>query len=105
MKNYVQKGDVLPFVTGEDLVSGQGLLIEDTFGVVALTTSTGEENELALVGVYSLPMAAVTALQFERAYWDDTNKVVTNVASGNTLIGKFAEGGASVAELPIRLGT
>jgi len=104
MQNYIQKGEVLPFIAAADLVSGQGLLLNDLFGVVAADTLTGEEGNLAITGVYSLPMAAVTVTQFSKAYWDDTAKKVTNVATANTLIGVFADAAASgAAEVGVRL--
>lgn len=93
MKNFIQPGNSLDFVAGEDLVGGQGLLIQATFGVVAADALTGEDAVLDVVGVYDLPKAVVSPTQFEKAYWDDTAKVVTDDGTGNTLIGTFAQSG------------
>lgn len=95
MQNFIQPGNALDFVAASDLVGGQGLLLENTFGVVAGDALTGEDAVLDVVGVYDLPVAAVSPTQFKKAYWDDTAKLVTNVVGSNALIGTFTKGGSS----------
>ncbi|PCJ55880.1 MAG: hypothetical protein COA70_02030 [Planctomycetota bacterium] len=95
MKNYIQPGIALDFVAATDLVGGQGLLLENTFGVVAGDALTGEDAVMDVVGVYDLPMAAVSPPQFKKAFWDDAAKLVTDVSTSNTLIGTFTKGGTS----------
>ncbi|HET6805318.1 MAG TPA: DUF2190 family protein [Frateuria sp.] len=41
------------------------------------------------------PKAAVAWAALDKLYWDDTNKVVTNVATANTLIGYALEASAA----------
>lgn len=104
MKNRVQLGDTLTFIAAADVLSGQGLLLGGTvFGVSAYDVKTGEEGEVQIVGVFNLPKAAVTNTRFAAAYWDNTNKVTTTSASGNTLIGFYSLEGASAALTPVRL--
>lgn len=95
MKNFIQPGDVLDFVATVDVVGGQPLLIGDVFGVVAADTLAGASGVLDVVGVFDLPMAAVSPTKFTKAYWDDAAKLVTDDASGNSLIGVFVNAGAS----------
>lgn len=45
--------------------------------------------------IRGVPKAAVAVAAFDPAYWDDTNKVFTNVATGNTKCGMFRVAAAS----------
>lgn len=104
MKNFVQPGQTLSFVVAAAIASGAGLLLGGTvFGVSAGNYAIGETGEAVIEGVFTLPKAAVVSTAFQAAYWDNTNKVVTNVASGNTLIGFFTEASASGVATPVRL--
>lgn len=88
MRNFVARGDVIPFIAAAALTGGQGLLLGAAFGVVADTVANGDPAELNLGGVYDLPKAASQAWTVGAlVYWDDTNKVCTTSASGNTKIG------------------
>lgn len=104
MKNYIQPGaTVTHVVAGAVVVSGQALLAGSLFGVCATSQAIGEEVELALVGVYSLPKkSADTPTAFAKAYWDDTLKEVTTTVGSNKLIGVFMSavaGGVVVADI------
>lgn len=88
MKNFISVGNTLTVIAASDLTSGQGLLTGTLFGVVANSALTGAEAVVNIGGVYDLPKAASQAWTVgARVYWDDTNKVCTTTASGNTLIG------------------
>ena len=99
MKNFVQQGNTLSWTVAAVIASGAGVLLGGTvFGVSTGNYAIGETGEAVIEGVFKLPKAAVVNTAFAAAYLDNTAKVVTNVASGNTLIGFFTEGtGASVA--------
>lgn len=104
MKNRVQTGSTLTFVAAAALLSGAGVLLSATlFGVATTDVANGATGEADIEGVYLLPKAAVATAAFSAAYWDNTNKVTTNVASGNVLIGFYTEAGASAAATPVRL--
>lgn len=104
MKNYVQPGDVITLAAPYDRTSGQGALVGSIFGVATTDVSSGSNAEFAVKGVFTLPKAAVTITQGEAAYWDDTNKVVTDVDTSNTHIGTFIEAAASgVSTVNVRL--
>ena len=71
-----------------DVVSGAGLLVGSIFGVASHDALTGAEIETQLTGVIDLAKVASQAWTAgAKVYWDDTAKLVTNVASGNTLVG------------------
>ncbi len=104
MKNKIQSGHTLTFVAAGALLSGAGVLLSATlFGVNAYDVAAGQSGEADIEGVFLLPKAAVTNTQFAAAYWDNTNKVTTNVASGNTLIGFYTEAGGSSVATPVKL--
>ncbi len=92
MKNYIESGDTLTlpaaaaaYTAGAPALVGNGLL-----GVPANTTAIGDDAVLRLRGVFAIAKAAsVTPAAGDKAYWDDTNKVVTNITTGNTLCGRF----------------
>lgn len=68
-------------------------------GHVLIPTSSADAN--ALNGfvydseISDAPKAAVAWAAMDKLYWDNTNKVVTNVATSNTLIGYALEPAAS----------
>jgi predicted RecA/RadA family phage recombinase len=104
MKNYVQKGGTVSFVAAADALSGSGVMLSATlFGVNSYDVKTGETGEAAIEGVFTLPKAAVVTTAFAAAYFDNTAKLVTNVSSGNALIGAFTEASASGVATPVRL--
>jgi predicted RecA/RadA family phage recombinase len=79
MKNFIQHGDTLTATAPAGGVSsGDGVLIENLFGVAATDADAGDEVELAVVGVYELPKVSTdTIVAFQRVYWDATEKKVT----------------------------
>jgi predicted RecA/RadA family phage recombinase len=88
MRTYVQPGHVVTLLAPTDVASGDGLLVGAIFGVASGDALSGAEVEAQLTGVVDLaktPSQAWTA--GARVYWDNTARRVTNVASGNTLVG------------------
>lgn len=87
--NYIAPDDplTLPAPAG-GVVSSTPYKIGDTFGIAGNTAAAGDLFPLHRRGVWDLPKAtAVNWLVGVKLYWDDTAKKVTNVSSGNTLIG------------------
>lgn len=96
MKNYIQPGNTLDFTAAADLSAGTPALIGSLFGVVCNDVKNGEQGQLALAGVYTMPKtSANTPSQYDKAYWNDANGEVTTTASGNKLIGVFVEAAAA----------
>jgi predicted RecA/RadA family phage recombinase len=88
MRNYIQPGHAITLVAPYDVVSGSGLLVGAIFGVASHDALSGAEVETQLTGVIDLAKTASQAWTAGvKVYWDNTAKLVTNVASGNTLIG------------------
>lgn len=102
MKNFVQNGDVVTVPAPYDRLSGEGALIGGLFGVAQADVSSGDTAALVTRGVFTLPKTSAQAWTVGAAiYWDDTNKVCTTTASGNTLVGKAL----AVAANPSATGT
>jgi predicted RecA/RadA family phage recombinase len=88
MKNKVQEGDILTLAAPYAVASGAGALIGAIFGVAQTTIANGATGAFHTEGVFTLAKTSAQAWTVgARVYWDDTNKVVTTTASGNTLIG------------------
>jgi predicted RecA/RadA family phage recombinase len=102
MKNFIQRGDVLTITAGADLVSGQGLLVGDLFGVVTVGVASGAKTELHVGGgVFELPKVSAQAwTQGASIYWDDTAKNCTTTTSTHKKIGVAA----AVADNPSATG-
>lgn len=94
MKNYIRHGDTLPLTApAGGVVSGNAYLIGIIFGVAAITAAAGESFELRRKGVVYLPKKTGEAWTEGAAlYWDNTAKVLTTTANGNTLVAAAAEG-------------
>ena len=89
MKNFVQNGQTIGYTAGANITSGQAILIGAMLGIAATDIANGSVGIMAVEGVYTITSLTGTAwAQGAQLYWDDTNKRVTNVASGNTACGK-----------------
>jgi predicted RecA/RadA family phage recombinase len=91
MKNFIQPGDTIavaaPYSGG--VASGNGVLVGTLFGVAVFAAAQNAMVEIRTEGVFDLPKAASQAWTVGAlVYWDNTNRVCTTTASGNTLIGK-----------------
>ncbi len=88
MRNYIQPGHAITLAAPYDVVSGAGLLVGSIFGVASHDALSGAEVEAQLTGVIELAKVASQAWTAgAKVYWDNTARRVTNVASGNTLVG------------------
>jgi predicted RecA/RadA family phage recombinase len=97
MKTYIQPGHAITLLAPYAVESGDGLLVGAIFGVASHDAASGAEVETQLTGVLDLAKTASQAWTAgAKVYWDNTAKRVTNVASGNTLVG--------VAVLPVGSG-
>lgn len=96
----------MTIVSAGAIASGAGVLTGALFGVaVSAATAAGQQVEVALDGVFSLPKVPATAIsQGVLVYWDAANARVTNVSAGNTLIGHaHAAALAADATIAVRL--
>ncbi|MBV2148614.1 DUF2190 family protein [Sphingobium sp. AS12] len=104
MKNYIQAGVNVDCIAPYAVASGAGFLDGAEFAVASTDAALGAPVVGVTRGMFTLPKAAVTVVRKTIAYWDNTAKVVTNVASGNTKIGIFQAAAASnVASVAVKL--
>ena len=92
MKNFIQEGKTLDLAAPYAVSSGGGALVGATFGVAITDLANGVVGAFSIEGVYSLTKAtgaSTGGAQGALAYWNNTNKNVTAVSSGNTKIGVF----------------
>jgi predicted RecA/RadA family phage recombinase len=70
------------------LTPGAGCLVGAIFGIAVDSAAAGSEVVLAVTGIYTMPKVSALAINVGDAlYWDNTNMVVTETASGNAHIG------------------
>jgi predicted RecA/RadA family phage recombinase len=108
MKNFVQSGVNVTLPAPYAVTSGQGALVGALFGVASADYANGALGEFVTQGVFDLPKAGSQAWTVGvKVYWDNTNRVCTTTASGNTLIGvatAAVAGGAGDTIGRVRLG-
>lgn len=88
MKTYINNGTIVGVAAPYAVPSGGGVLVGSLFGVAQAAAANGEAVQIVTRGAFTLPKAASQAWTVgAKVYWDNTNKVCTTTASGNTLIG------------------
>lgn len=102
---YVQPGEVMDYVAGANIVSGQVLLIGVRVGVALAAIANGSKGSVAMSGVFTVAKLSTDVVaQGAALYWDNTNSRLTTTASGNTLAGyAFEAAGNGVATVNIKL--
>ncbi len=95
MNNFIQKGHTLTITNGSgaNLNSGDAVLVGTKVAIAAVAIANGATGAAAFRGVFSVPKpttAGTGGAQGANAYWDNTAKKFTAVATSNTLAGYFA---------------
>lgn len=109
-QNYINSGDVFEYTvpSATTIVSGQPVFIGSILGVALGAGTAGQLIQVKTSGVFTLPKATGTGsaiAQGARAFWDNTAKKVTGVATDNTHIGYGYVASANNADLAqIKLG-
>ncbi|WP_088183587.1 DUF2190 family protein [Sphingobium sp. Z007] len=102
MKNYQQLGDNFQAPAPYPVASGAGALVGSIVAIASVSAATGEEIAWVRVGIFNpAPKAASQAwvAWTTKVYWDNTAKVFTSTAGGNTLCGVAASNvGAGAGE-------
>lgn len=102
MKNYIAPGEHITVAAPYAVSAGGGALVGTVFGVAQADAESGADAVLVRRGVFELAKTSAQAWTVgAKLYWDDTNKVATTTASGNTLIGAAL----AVAANPSATGT
>jgi predicted RecA/RadA family phage recombinase len=95
-KNFVAPGDMLQLTAPYNVTSGQGFQVGNIFAVAQSAALAGAAVQGHVEGVYDLTKAAgVVIAQGSRVFWDNTALAVTNVATGNIMIGVATAAAAS----------
>jgi predicted RecA/RadA family phage recombinase len=88
VKNFVQEGDRITVAAPYAVLSGAGALVGALFGIAQTDAASGASVPLQTTGVVTHTKIGSQAWTVGlRVYWDDTNKRMTSVSSGNTLVG------------------
>lgn len=99
MQNYVQPGASLTLPASEDVTSGRGILIGSIFGIAQHDADSGDDVSILRHGVVTHAKTSAQAWAVgAKLYWDNTNKVFTTAASGNTLVGAAGAAAANPSD-------
>ena len=94
-KNFVQEGKALNYTAGSDINSGDFVLIDTIGGIAKTAIANGKVGAVHVTGIFNVAKATGAITQGAKLYWDNTNKVLTTTASGNTIVGVAAAAAAS----------
>lgn len=109
MKNFIQPGKSIEITFASDASSGDGVVLNDIFGVADhdVDVSVEPQGTLQLEGVFEFVRdASDVFLQGGKAYWDNGNSWVTILPNGgaNKLIGVSIEAKTAAAgNIEVRL--
>lgn len=88
MKNFYKPGQIMTVIAGADQEAGKVYQVGTLIGVAANTVLSGEENELALAGVYKIPNPdSVAIAQGALVGYDLANNKITAAGAGDYDIG------------------
>jgi len=77
MKNYVRNGSALVVEAPQDVVSGEVVIINDLYGIAAISAKSGEDVTISTEGVYELDKDNQAVEQGQKAYYRSDTKQVT----------------------------
>ncbi len=102
---YVMSGDVIDYVAGSNITSGQVLLIGTRIGVALSNIASGATGAVRVLGIFTIAKLSTDVVAAGALlYWDNTNSRLTTTASGNTLAGfatAAAGNGVTTVEISI----
>ncbi len=88
MKNFIQAGSNVTVPAPAAVASGAGVLVGSLFGIANGSAATAADVVLTTTGIFEMTKAATDSMTVGGpVYWDNTAKVATVTASGNTKIG------------------
>lgn len=96
MKNYVQKGENLTIPAPYNVTSGGFLKSSLIMGVASGDALSGADVDVLTVGVHDLPKVSTDVFAVGAAvYWNDSSKLMSSTASGNSKFGVTTEARAN----------
>jgi len=100
---YVMSGDVIDYVAGSAVSSGQVLLIGARVGVAMTAIASGATGAVAVEGVFTIAKLSTDVVaQGALLYWDNANSRLTTTVGSNVLAGyaaKAAGNGVTTVEI------
>ena len=85
---YVMSGDVIDYVAGSAITSGQVVLIGVRVGVALAAIASGATGAVRVLGIFTIAKLSTDVVTVGAAlYWDNTNFRMTLTSAGNTLAG------------------
>lgn len=88
MQTYVQPGEHIMIAAPYAVAAGAGVLLGSIFGIAQAAAAQDAEVLIVRRGVFDIAKTSAQAWTVgAKIYWDNTNKVATTTASGNTLVG------------------
>ncbi len=89
MQSYVNEGEtIVVLATAAAVTKDVPVVLNDIVVVPKNSAAIGDDYVAQACGVVSLPKATDAIGQGAKVYWDNTNKNVTTMSSGNTLMGR-----------------
>ena len=85
MAEYIQRGEVLDYITTGAVNSGDVLVLGSRIGVAGATAPKGATVAVHVVGVFSMPSAGEAIKAGDAVYWNGT--AITKTAEGGTPAG------------------
>ena len=96
MKTFIQPGENLTVPAPYDRLSGEAMLVGTVVGVAQEDVESGDDVVMVRRGVFEHAKTSAQAWTVgAKIYWDDTARVFTTTASGNTLCGAAVEAAAN----------
>jgi predicted RecA/RadA family phage recombinase len=81
-------GDVIDYVAGSAITSGQVVLIGVRVGVALAAIASGATGAVRVLGIFTIAKLSTDVVTVGAAlYWDNTNFRMTLTSAGNTLAG------------------
>jgi len=106
MKNFIAHGHTLTLTAPSGgVTAGVPVVIGALLVIPKQSVDQGEQFTAEYRGIFKIAKAAAdTPAQLAKAYWNSSNSELTTTATGNKLVGLFAEVGiATVAEVEVLL--
>lgn len=96
MKSYLHRGHSLPLIAPYAVASGAAFKVGALVAVAVAAAANGAPIEGMTEGVFVLPKVSSQVWnRGDKIYWDDTAKLMTTVATNNTLVGACSEPAAN----------
>ena len=88
MRTFIQPGETISVPAPYALTPGQGALVGSIFGVAVGIAAINAPVELKRTGGFDIAKATGEAWTIGvKLYWNNTTRLVTTTAAGNTLVG------------------